>query len=565
MRLPVEHLSWRHIVAICIISAVARVAYTLLAQPPIPVAEDYAIARHLAGGDGFSIYDRGPTSIKGPLYPTYLAVWLWMLGEQDGLRVAILVQHLLYAAMPLLLFQLGRAIERPVLGAVAAVLFALHPTYFYHATVAENTTWVVVMSALWGILVFRQSRYPIGTALVVGAIVGSFIVEKPLLAVPMVVIIGVRWWWTWQRLATVAMAAALLVLPWTVRGIVLFGEPTLTKSYSSYLTFVHSWLPDMVVHPRYAVPDTVERALDSLVTLPERQALPALRSLAKGIVATHWTLIPERSLVHALVFWTIPPRYWHNWSLAFVAVRIVPVVLLTVLWVWGMVILWRQDRGLLLSILGIVAWVTLVYSLYHVLNIRYKLEVEWLELFVCAAPLVPNRLRSVDSSRTFPSPSPTEPIAQSLAARLFAIAAIVSVVVGGCSSSLSSNDGSTSMTAIIGSQQWIAAPGMIEATNADGVIAIAGTDATGAVQVQLRAVGIRQPGTVQIGAGQPHAATLSDNGTLYIASNVAGSGTITFNELTSAEAEGTFSFVGFNAESKLPRNVTSGKFSVRFK
>ncbi|GIV55322.1 MAG: hypothetical protein KatS3mg040_0090 [Candidatus Kapaibacterium sp.] len=71
--------------------------------------------------------------------------------------------------------------------------------------------------------------------------------------------------------------------------------------------------------------------------------------------------------------------------------RILPVVLLTVLWVWGMAILWRQDRPLLLGVLGIVAWVTLVYSLYHVLNIRYKLEVEWLELFVCAAPLVPKR------------------------------------------------------------------------------------------------------------------------------------------------------------------------------
>ncbi|GBD06072.1 hypothetical protein HRbin20_01673 [bacterium HR20] len=391
MWLAVERLTWRHILAICAISAIARVVFLLIAEPPIPVAEDYAIARHIAAGDGFSIYERGPTSIKGPLYPTYLAAWLWLLGEQNGLRAAILMQHLLYAAMPALLFQLGRAIARPALGTIAAVLFALHPTYFYHATVAENTTWVVVMSALWGVLVFRESRSPIGTAHAAGAIIGSFILEKPMLAVPMAMILGLRWWRRWQQLATAALAAALLVLPWAVRGAVLFGEPTLTKSYSSTLTFIHSWLPSMAVHPRYAVPDSVERALDSLTKLPERQALPALRALATSILATKWSLLPERTIVHALIFWTIPPRYWQSWSLAFVVVRILPVVLLTVLWVWGMAILWRQDRPLLLGVLGIVAWVTLVYSLYHVLNIRYKLEVEWLELFVCAAPLVPKR------------------------------------------------------------------------------------------------------------------------------------------------------------------------------
>ncbi len=381
----------------------------------------------------------------------------------------------------------------------------------------------------------------------------------------MVMITGVRWWRKWQRLATAALAAALLVLPWAVRGAVLFGEPTLTKSYSSTLTFIHSWLPSMAVHPRYAVPDSVERALDSLTKLPERHALPALRSLATDILATKWSLLPERTIVHAIIFWTLPPRYWHNWSPAFVAVRIVPVVLLTVLWVWGMAILWRQDRKLLLGVFGIVAWTTLVYSLYHVLNIRYKLEVEWLELFVCAAALVPKQLRSVHLSRAVAPPFSTEPMARSLAATMLAITVVLSGTIGGCTSSSSSSDGGTSMSAIVGSQQWTAAPGMVQASNSNGVIAIGGMDASGAVQIQLRAVGISQPGTVQIGAGQPHTATLSDNGTLYVASNVAGSGTITFSRLTGSEAEGTFSFVGINADSKLPRNVTNGKFSVRFK
>ncbi|GIV55321.1 MAG: hypothetical protein KatS3mg040_0091 [Candidatus Kapaibacterium sp.] len=121
------------------------------------------------------------------------------------------------------------------------------------------------------------------------------------------------------------------------------------------------------------------------------------------------------------------------------------------------------------------------------------------------------------------------------------------------------------MSAMVGSQQWTAASGMIEATVSNGVIAIAGMDASAAVQIQLRVVGVSQPGTVQIAAGQPHVAMLSDRGTIYNATGVAGSGTITFSKLTSTEAEGTFSFVGINPQSKLEQNVTNGKFSVRFK
>ncbi|RMF35585.1 MAG: hypothetical protein D6747_02245 [Chlorobiota bacterium] len=148
---------------------------------------------------------------------------------------------------------------------------------------------------------------------------------------------------------------------------------------------------------------------------------------------------------------------------------------------------------------------------------------------------------------------------------MLTIAVLVSVTIGGCTSSSSTGDGGNSMSAIVGSQQWTAAPGMVQASNSNGVIAIAGMDASATVQIQLRVVGVSQPGTVQIGVGYPHAATLSDRNMIYTASAVAGSGTITFSKLTSTEAEGTFSFVGINTQSKLEQNVTNGKFSVRFK
>lgn len=132
---------------------------------------------------------------------------------------------------------------------------------------------------------------------------------------------------------------------------------------------------------------------------------------------------------------------------------------------------------------------------------------------------------------------------------------------GGCTSSSDSNTGGSSMSATIGSDNWTATT--VQATNSNGVVAIAGINTTTTTQIQLRTVGLSQPGTAQIGQGMPHTALLFESNTTYTASAVLGSGTITFTKLTSQEAEGTFSFTAVS-DKQTSRTVTNGKFSVRF-
>jgi len=120
------------------------------------------------------------------------------------------------------------------------------------------------------------------------------------------------------------------------------------------------------------------------------------------------------------------------------------------------------------------------------------------------------------------------------------------------------------MSAVIGTQEWTANPTMIQAINTNGILAVGGMDASSTVQIQLRIVNLTQPGTVQIAAGQPYSALLYENGAVYSATGVSGTGTITVSTLTATKAEGTFTFSGINTTTKLQRNVTNGKFSVRF-
>jgi alpha-tubulin suppressor-like RCC1 family protein len=134
----------------------------------------------------------------------------------------------------------------------------------------------------------------------------------------------------------------------------------------------------------------------------------------------------------------------------------------------------------------------------------------------------------------------------------------------GCSSSSDSTSNGSTMSAVIGTQEWTANPTMIQATYTNGILAVGGMDASSTVQIQLRIVNLTQPGTVQIAAGQPHSALLYENGAVYSATGVSGTATITVSTLTATKAEGTFTFSGINTTTKLQRIVTNGKFSVRF-
>ncbi len=384
-----EHRLRRTVLITCIAAALLRCLLQLLFALPVRTAEDYNIARHLLAGQGFSYGEHGPTTIKGPIYPALLALFLGLFGDPQGLQVVALFQHLLYAALPWLLFRIGSELGMARLGALAGILFALHPSYVYNATVAENTAITVFCGALWGVLLLRSRTAPRPTAkaLLMGILLGGFVLEKPV-AVPALLASLIALPRGRRHLLGLIFATAMLVLlPWSIRSIRVFGDPTPTRTYSAYVTFLRSWTHEFAVHPRYALSQEFAHRLDSLYRLPESVALPEMRQMALDIIRQHWGLWLERTVVHALVYWWVPPRYWGNLSVEFLGVRLFPVVLLNALTVVGFVRLWRLRRDFASLLLLTLLCFTAGYALNHVLNIRFKLEVEWLQLYAAAAAL----------------------------------------------------------------------------------------------------------------------------------------------------------------------------------
>jgi len=389
MRHLLSRLSPKHLTYLMVAHFLVGVLYHVFVAPPPLTAEDYDIAQHLIRGEGFSIHGRGPTSAKGPFYPSLLAVLLGLFGDPEGLWVVVFLQQAVCSLHILLLYRLGVAWGEETLAKGAAILFALHPSYLYSTGVMENTLWATAVAIGWGILLFRRLSHTGKAGLLLGFLSGAMFTEKPAMGLLMTVLGLYRLRRPWGAASRYLLGWVVIPLLWSVRGWLAMNEVSLTKNYAAFIAICHSWTQGCSVSPRYTISPEYDRIVDSLFHLPEKEALPHLRRLAIQTILERPTLYVERTIVHALMYWTIPPRYHGNFSLKFIFVRLLPVAVLLVLLFVGAYRLWGYRRDMVIGIGLVLLYYTLFYSAVHTLNIRFKLEIEWLQLYLCAGVFLP--------------------------------------------------------------------------------------------------------------------------------------------------------------------------------
>jgi hypothetical protein len=376
---------------IAILQMIGRSLFVFFFAPPPHGVEDLDIAQHLARGEGFSIYDRGPTTAKGPIYPFFLSVFLWMGFAAKDLWPAALIQHLLLSWVPYLMYRLGEKLRIEKIAWIAAFLFAFHPSFWYYPTVLENTSLFIFLTLGWAIGVCRLREAASGLlSVAVGLWWGAMWIEKPVAFVPMTVaVIALLPRKLWLRLSVWAF---LPIAVWALRGYGVFGYFTWTKTFASQHSFAYSWHPNFAVSPAYAVSETVAQRMDSLFRLPEHIGGPALQAMGYQIFQQKGLFcVIERTLLHAGIFWWIPPKYWQDKSLRFWLVRRFPVLVINALFLVGLVGSLRRYPGVGAFILGSSLWFTAFYAVNHVLNIRYRLDIEWLQLYICAMAILYGR------------------------------------------------------------------------------------------------------------------------------------------------------------------------------
>jgi len=374
---------------LCIASLVVRFCFVVVVHPPFHAAEDYNIALHLARGDGFAYggfdHDWYKTALKAPIYPMVLSVFVRLFGKESKFIVA-LVQHALFAFLPLLMFRIGQHLKLESIGAIAALLFLFHPSYLYYPTVIEATNLSVPLAVLWFERYLRMHNVRLINQLLFSFLSGVLILTQPLALVPIGIAIIWRFRSWWKTLTLVCSVILLLIGSWTLRNWLTFHEVIPIKS-SFFMTVYHGMLPEIsgLTSFRFFEADRVRR-LDSLHrAVGDVVMAPIYRHTVVQAVAEHPLMYLQKTAYQALLYWWIPPKYLSQLTLEFWLVRGVAVIVLNILFVVGLRRLWVVHRTFAVAILLVVSYVTMVYALAHVANVRYKLDIEWLQLFACAA------------------------------------------------------------------------------------------------------------------------------------------------------------------------------------
>ncbi len=380
---------------LCIVSLVLRLLFILLAKPHIHAVEDFNIAEHMARGEGFAYGgfegDFHPTALKAPVYPFFLSVFIWAFGDASKVAVA-LVQHALFAFLPMVFLRIGTALKMEALGKIAALMVLIHPSYLYYPTVIEATNLFVPLALCWCLLTLRlanASSKPFDF-IFFGVFSGVVILTQPIALLPILTCIAIWFRTNAKSLVIIFIAMLLPIGIWTARNWLVFEKVIPTKS-PFYMNFYVGLLPEYTGLNQFEFLDLEKiQQLNSLQkVLDDVQMESHYKAAFLDAVKSKPLLYAQKTYWQAMLYWLFPPRYFENISLQFVVVRLLPVVVLNGLFVLGTIKMWRTRREIALSILLVLLYFTAVYALTHVANVRFKLDIEWLELFVCAAVFEP--------------------------------------------------------------------------------------------------------------------------------------------------------------------------------
>jgi len=363
--------------------------------------EQGAVALALLRGEGYADafgQGTGPTAWCGAVYPAFLALVLELTGglsRQTALAVA-LVHTLLSAWTAALLVRLGAALERPRVGTLAGWAFVLHPAAVYYPIVlvwdsvfvAAGLTFVLVALARAGPR--ASPRALAGSGLAYGVLL--LVNPAPLAILPALLLYVLRGRGHGALRAALAfcLPAALVVLPWSARNLVVLGTPNLKANLG-----VELWVGNAEgadggfrphAHPAY---DLGELALYRELGEAAYGRRCAQRAFQRA--ARHPGEVLRLCAVRARNFWfgTSPfedvplrsgktrARDWQGW-IEWCAHLLVGALALV-----GAV-LYRDGRGGAVLLRGVVILFPLVYYVTHVLE-RYRFPIEPVATYLAAA------------------------------------------------------------------------------------------------------------------------------------------------------------------------------------
>lgn len=247
------------------------------------------VARTIRSGDWLAGQD---VFTMSPLYPYFLACF-YAVTDHSATLVK-LIQHVLGAATCGLLCRIGIRLGGPVSGCIAGLLAATYGLFIFAEGTLENEFLVLFLNTLaLRILLETESKRVLWWTALAGSCIGLSIGVRPnavLLTFPAAVWICAHAPAARTCLARIAvffLAAALPVMPITIRNYHVSGEWVWTTSTGGQLLYIGT-LPDG--EGGYTVPPFVEARPDSEHEDFRRQAEKDIgRPIRVSDVSGYWT------------------------------------------------------------------------------------------------------------------------------------------------------------------------------------------------------------------------------------------------------------------------------------
>jgi hypothetical protein len=240
--------AWIAIATMTLLALAMRLFYVNTVVIDVPIRGDainyFSYASNLVEHGVYSYVRPGsggevvPDHYRDPGYPLFVALAMWIAGEDGWYRLLLNLQALLGAATVGLTLVLGRRWLPPGWLAAAGLLMAAWPHSITITSYVLTETLAGFLSVLWLALLSAKGTHP-GGALVAGLLAGAAAAVNAVL-VPVAPALALVLWAMRKlgRTAAIALLAGALVIPgaWALRGMTLDQTDTIGNSSTGRAT-----------------------------------------------------------------------------------------------------------------------------------------------------------------------------------------------------------------------------------------------------------------------------------------------------------------------------------------
>lgn len=350
----------------------------LFGFPIIPHAiEDWYIAKHIAEGSGYSL-SNGPTALKTPVYPLFLSLPAF-IGD-FGKIFASGLQHILWFFATMFLYKASCIRFGSGFAFVASLLFALHPAYIYYPYVLESTALTIPLFIIFWYMAEYSKLQSVNIQ--IPMLIGWLTALTQPILLPGILALQLFYFGKRNNVISLILTALVIFTPWTIRNAMTFDAFIPTKS-PMWMNFYEGMKKDVTTQELAHIESARKYMND--VELEQEYKPIVLRQFSES-----FPMYGKRSLHRLTEFWLVPDTYRDQmWTPAIIISRVLPQLLLGIGLFLSVLMLVKMTnmisidtRHFLIVLIGILIYVSIIYSLTQAANIRFKLDVEWLQILL---------------------------------------------------------------------------------------------------------------------------------------------------------------------------------------